>query len=79
MILCTVDWDPLSQLASPPYKKNPTKSPQANLFLFFGFSRQSFSIALDPVLELALLDQAGLELTEIRMHMPPPPGKAHLI
>ena len=29
------------------------------------FSRQSFSVALEPVLELALVDQAGLKFTEI--------------
>ena len=27
--------------------------------------RQGFSVALEPILELAFLDQAGLELTEI--------------
>ncbi|CAO2592761.1 hypothetical protein LEMLEM_LOCUS6929 [Lemmus lemmus] len=31
-----------------------------------------FSVALEPVLELALGDQAGLELTEI--HLPPESG-----
>ena len=31
----------------------------------FGFLRQGFSVALEPVLERALVDQAGLELTEI--------------
>ena len=33
--------------------------------------RQSFSVALEPVLELALVDQAGLDLTEIRLPLPP--------
>ena len=37
----------------------------------FGFSRQGFSVALEPVLELALVDQAGLKLTEIRLPLPP--------
>ena len=37
----------------------------------FCFSRQGFSVALEPVLELALVDQAGLELTEIRVPLPP--------
>ena len=37
----------------------------------FGFSRQSLSAALVPVLELALVDQAGLELTEILLPLPP--------
>ena len=38
------------------------------VFLFF--SRQGFSVALGPVLELALVDQAGLELTEIHLALP---------
>ena len=38
----------------------------------FAFSRQGFSVALEPVLELALVDQAGLELTEIRLRLPLP-------
>ena len=29
---------------------------------FFGVLRQGFSVALEPVLELALVDQAGLKL-----------------
>ena len=33
-----------------------------------GFLRQGFSVDLEPVLELALVDQAGFELTEI--HLP---------
>ena len=37
---------------------------------FFGFSRQGFSVVLEPVLELTLVDQAGLELTEIRLPLP---------
>ena len=37
---------------------------------WFGFSRQGFTVALEPVLALALVDQAGLELTEI---LPLPP------
>ena len=41
-----------------------------NFFIFY-FSRQGFSVALEPVLELALVDQAGLELTEIRLPLPP--------
>ena len=38
-------------------------------FLFWGVegSRQGFSVALVPVLELAPVDQAGLELTKIRL------------
>ena len=32
------------------------------------FTRQGFSVALVPVVELALVDQAGFELTE--MHLP---------
>ena len=34
-------------------------------FFLFGFSRQGFSVILEPVLELGHVDQAGLELTEI--------------
>ena len=37
----------------------------------FGFSRQGLSVVLEPVLELALVDQAGLELTEIRLPLSP--------
>ena len=44
-----------------------------SLFLF-GFSRQGFPVALDPVLELALVDQAGLKLTEIHLPLPPSAG-----
>ena len=32
---------------------------------------KGFSVALKPVLELALIDQAGLELTEICLLLPP--------
>ena len=48
-----------------------------SLFLFcfvlfcFSFSRQGFSVALEPALELALGDQAVLKLTEIRLPLPP--------
>ena len=35
------------------------------------FSRQGFSVALVPVLVLALVYQAGLELTEIFLPLPP--------
>ena len=41
------------------------------LFIYFGFSRQGFSVALEPVLELALVDQGGLKLIEIHLPMPP--------
>lgn len=42
------------------------------LFLFFsGFSRQVFSIDFEPVLELALLSQAGFEFTKIYLILPP--------
>ena len=41
------------------------------LFCFgFGFMRQDFPVALEPVLELALVDQAGLALTEIHLPLP---------
>ena len=40
-------------------------------FCFVLFLRQGFSVDLEPILELALVDQAGLELTEIRLPLPP--------
>ena len=36
-----------------------------------GFSRHGLSVALEPDMELALVDQAGLELTQIHLHLPP--------
>ena len=41
--------------------------------LFFAvFSlRQGFSVALEPLLELALVDQADLKITEIHLPLPP--------
>ena len=36
-------------------------------FLFF---KIGFSVALNPILELALVDWAGLELTEIHLSLP---------
>ena len=39
--------------------------------LFVCFSRQGFSVALEPVLELALIEQVGLELTDIWLPLPP--------
>ena len=44
------------------------------LFFFFGFSRQGFSVALEPVLELAFVEQAGLELTETHLFGLPSAG-----
>ena len=43
-------------------------------YYYFGFSRLGLSVALEPVLELALVDQADLELTEIRLPLPPSAG-----
>ena len=40
---------------------------QCLFFFYFDFLRQGFSVALEPVLELVLVHQAGLELTEIRL------------
>ena len=41
------------------------------LFLFVCFSRQGFlCVVLELFLELALVDQAGLELTEIHLPLP---------
>ena len=39
--------------------------------LFVCLLRQGFSEALEPVLELGLVDQAGLELTKILLLLPP--------
>ena len=39
-------------------------------FSFFGFpfpARQGFFVVLKPILELVLIDQTGLELTEIQL------------
>ena len=40
------------------------------LFFLFLFLKQGFSVALEPVLELALIDQAGFKLKEIRLPLP---------
>ena len=40
-------------------------------YLFIYFSRQGFSVALEAVLELALVDQVGLKLTEIHLPLSP--------
>ena len=43
-----------------------------NIILFiYLFLRQGFSVALEPELELTPVDQAGLELTELRLPLPP--------
>ena len=34
-------------------------------------SRQGFSVALEPALDLALIDQAGFKLIEIHLSLPP--------
>ena len=39
--------------------------------LVFGFSRQGFSVALEPVLGLPLVDQADLKLREIPLPLLP--------
>ena len=41
------------------------------LHFFFPETAFFFSVALELVLELALVDQAGLELTEICLPLPP--------
>ena len=40
-------------------------------FLCFCFSRQGFSVALEPVQDLTIIDQTGLELIEIHLPLPP--------
>ena len=42
-----------------------------SLFFSFVFRDRVYSVALEPVLVLALVDQAGLELTEIRLSLLP--------
>ena len=42
---------------------------QSNYYYFF--LRQGFSVDLESVLELALVDQAGLKLAEIHLPLPP--------
>ena len=42
-----------------------------HLFIYLGFSRHGFSVALEFVLELALIDQTGLKFTEIYLPLPP--------
>ena len=41
------------------------------IFGGLGRSRKAFSVGLEPARELALVDQAGLELTEICLPLPP--------
>ena len=43
----------------------------STFYLFLCFSRQGFSVDLEPVLELSLVNQAGLQLTEIPLLLPP--------
>ena len=45
-------------------------APVLFLFVWFGFLRQGLCVALDPVLELALIDQAVLEFTDIHLPLP---------
>ena len=45
--------------------------PHCNFLFLFLFLRQGFPVALEHVLELALVDQAGLELTEITLPLSP--------
>ena len=41
------------------------------LLVVFCFFRQSFTVVIEPVLELDLVDQVSLELTEIHLLLPP--------
>ena len=48
---------------------------EALVFIYlFSFSRQGFLCSFEPVPELALVDQAVLKLTEIRLPLPPELG-----
>ena len=42
-----------------------------SFFFPLDFLRQGFSVALEPALELALVDQAGLELTDTHLPLSP--------
>ena len=42
-----------------------------DLFFFFGFSRKDLCVALESDMELDLVDQTGLEITEICLPLPP--------
>ncbi|ERE66520.1 hypothetical protein H671_8g19362 [Cricetulus griseus] len=53
------------------YVRNDVQLPELNFALLGALKRQGFSVVLEAVLELALVDQAGLELTEIRLPLPP--------
>ena len=44
------------------------------LVFLWGFSRQGLSVALEPVLKLALVDKDGLELREIHLSCLPSAG-----
>ena len=44
--------------------------PSYSCVINFGYSRQGFSVALKPVLALALVDHTSLELTEIQLPLP---------
>ena len=39
------------------------------IFNVFGFSRLVLSVALEPIQELSVVDQAGLELTDHSVHL----------
>ena len=41
------------------------------IYIYIGFLRQGFSVALEPVPELVLVDQACLKLTKICLPLPP--------
>ena len=47
------------------------KEMEISISFFLGFLRQGFALVLEPVLELALVDQAVLKLTDIRPSLPP--------
>ena len=63
--VCTCKYKCLEDLLNSPYGLMNRSTFPFCCFWCFGFSRQGFSAALEPVLELALGDQADLELTEI--------------
>ena len=63
-------WLCLTEFNCPRLKK-PSFTPSFQEHIFSPHPRQGFSVALESVLELALTDQADLEVTEIRLSLPP--------
>ena len=52
------------------FTRRPFSRTNRKVFLVFVFLDKVFFVALEPILELALVDQAGLKLTEICLSLP---------